>query len=88
MSTIKIPAAVVIQEVADEAVVLNTDNGQYYGLNEVGRRMVELVRACGDADAVTRQIEREYEVTAEQARTDLEKLLTDLESHGLVERVA
>ncbi|MGE3164271.1 MAG: PqqD family protein [Planctomycetota bacterium] len=73
-------------EVNGEAVILNFQDGVYYGLNEVGARVWELVqeRERSIAELVS-AITAEYEVEATRCEADLIALVTDLAKRGLVE---
>lgn len=77
-----------IQRVAGESVLLDLESGCYYGLDEVGTRMLELVRDEGGVEKVVAAIVAEYDVTEDRVRTDLMDLLAKLEEHGLVHRAA
>jgi hypothetical protein len=76
-----------LQEVGDEAVLLNLKDGVYFSLNEVGTRMVRLLREHGNLDLVVATLEAEYEAPPEQIRADMVTLLEEMVSHGLAERV-
>ena len=65
-------------------VLLNIDNQQYYGLNDVGARMWELLLELRSLDAVTERLEAEYEIDRETLRADLERLVRDLLHAGLL----
>jgi hypothetical protein len=67
-------------------VLLDLESGTYYGLDEVGTRMLELVREHGSVEPVVAAMLHEYEVGEEQLRRDLEDLLDKLAEHGLVQR--
>jgi hypothetical protein len=75
-------------EVEGESVILNLADGVYYGLDGVGARVWELLsEPCSVArlrDAVT----AEYEVDADTAARDLDRLLGELMGRGLVEAVS
>ncbi len=73
-----------LQKVGDEMVVLNLDNGQYYGLNDVGCRIVELLQELRDVEAVLSQLQQEYDVGAETLNRDMQDLLDELERHELI----
>ncbi len=67
-----------------ETVVLQLQSGTYYGLNEVGRRVWELIaepRTVGEICAV---ITREFEVEPERCERDVVALLNDLRGNGLI----
>ncbi len=86
MPTYTVPANVVFQTVGGEAVLLNLDSGEYFGLDDVGSRMLELVREQGDPDTVVQALAQEFDATVETLRSDLNDLLRQLEEHGLVEQ--
>ena len=84
-SSYRIPGAVTYQSVGDELILLNLENGRYYGLDEVGRLVFQALRE-GDSDQrIVDRICAEYEVGAARAAADLDALLTKLESEGLIQ---
>lgn len=62
---------VLIRDVGGEAVVLHLDEQKFFGLDEVGLRMVSLLREHGQIEPVYRALLDEYEVPADQLRRDL-----------------
>ncbi len=84
-SKIAIPQEVLFQEVGGEAVLLNLANGKYYGLDEVGTRMWQLLGQFGAIEPTVNALLTEYEVTEAQLRNDLQKLVEELASHQLIE---
>ena len=75
---------VLLQDLAGEAVLLNLENGLYYGLDEVGFRMFNLLVSSDSVQAAYEQLLQEYEVEPERLRSDLEQLLGNLLQNGLV----
>ena len=75
---------VLFQQLQDEAVLLNLDSGQYFGLDEVGTRIWNLVVEGNALPQVVSDIVEEYEVDSDRCEADLLKLLQDLEAQGLV----
>ena len=69
-----------------EAVLLDLASGTYFGLNEVGARVWELVEAGTTLGALRRALLDEFEVEERELTTDLARLLADLEQRGLVRR--
>ena len=69
---------VLFQPLGDEAVLLNLHNNRYYGLNEVGARMWQLLQEHGALDAVVTQMVAEYEVDEATLRQDLQTLIAQL----------
>ncbi len=77
-----------LQAVADETVILDPITGNYYTLDTVGTRMVELLQETGSIDAVVAGIVAEYESVDTIVRSDLQELLEAMAEHGLVEKTA
>lgn len=68
-----------------EAVILHVGSGSYYGLNEVGTRIWELVQRPSTIAAIRDEILNEYEVEVVQLEKDLSNILHQLLEKGLVE---
>jgi len=85
MPAYKIPDNVFFQEVNGEAVLLSLQGGFYYGLDEVGTTIWQLIgEEQLDPDQVVERLTEIYEVEAEQARNDLGEFLDDLRESGLI----
>ncbi len=72
------------QEVEGEAVLLDLDQGTYFGLDEVGTRIWQLIGAHGSARAVFDQMLEEFDVEPGRLEADLDDLLQALADNGLV----
>ncbi len=81
------PAHVLLQDLEGEAVLLNLNNGQYYGLDEVGNRMFQLITSANCLAAVYQTLLQEYKIEPDQLKTDLAAFLDHLLENGLVARV-
>ncbi len=77
---------VAVAEVGGEAVLLDLQTGQYYGVNEVGTRIWELVQEPRSLESIVDELERQYEVGRDLLETDAGKFLEQLLDHDLVER--
>jgi len=79
-------ASVVFQRIDDGAVLFAPSTEIYFGLNEVGARVWELLPpACTSLDDVCAELARAYpDVAATTLRTDVEELLAQLLAEGLV----
>ena len=73
-------------ELSGEAVLLNLASGQYYSLDETGTRMWVLLAEHGEIEPVIAALLQEYEVTEQQLRVDLDKLISDFTAQGLLEK--
>lgn len=71
--------------IGDEAVILNLDSGIYYGLNEIGNRIWQLVQQPQTVATLQASILQEYTVKPEICEQDLLALLQDLQANGLIE---
>ena len=83
--TLRIPERITFRRVRDEMALLNVDTGVYFGLDEIGARMWELLAEHGSLGAVAERMEQEYEVAPEQLRHDLLRLAEELQAKGLIE---
>jgi hypothetical protein len=83
-SIVRVREGVLCTEVGGEAVLLNLESGQYYGLDEVGTSMWSLLNQHEHLETVCRALLEEYEVTEEQVQQDLLGLIDELASQGLV----
>ena len=68
-----------------EQVILNLQDGVYYGLEDVGARIWQLLRKPTTIRAVLGALVEEYDVDPERCERDLRALLAELASRGLVE---
>ena len=75
----------VASDLAGEVILLSLTTAMYYGLNQVGARVWELVREPARVADVRDVIAREYDVEVQQAERDLLELLRQLAGAGLIE---
>lgn len=75
---------VLFRELEGEAVMLDLGSERYYGLDEVGARIWQLLDEHHDVETVVDQVLAEYEVEEEQLRSDLADLIDNLVDAGLV----
>jgi len=83
-TTFEVPDHVLARRTGDEMVVLNLDNEQYYGLDEVGTRFWDLVAAGGSFGSAVATLLEEYEVERDVLVHDLTALVGELSENGLV----
>ena len=75
----------VSSDLGGEVAILDLDSGLYYGLDEVGARVWELIRKPRVVEEIVGVILDEYDVGAEEGRGDVLALLRELADKGLVE---
>jgi hypothetical protein len=83
-STFVVPEHVLARKTGEEMVLLNLDNEQYYGLDEVGARFFELIEDGTPFGAAVDTLLAEYEVERDRLAVDLSTILGDLQRNGLV----
>ncbi|HEY9851466.1 MAG TPA: PqqD family protein [Leptolyngbyaceae cyanobacterium] len=81
---ISIAEDVLFRELDGESVILNLKSERYFGLDEVGTRMWEVLSSCESIEDAYEVLLSEYDVVPEQLRNDLYKLIENLVEHGLV----
>jgi hypothetical protein len=75
---------VLVQNLAEEAVLLNLDSEAYFGLNEMGTRMFTVLQEQNSIAEAHQQLLAEYDIDPESLKTDLLKLIEQLVEQGLV----
>jgi predicted transcriptional regulator len=75
---------VLYQVLDDELVLLNIANSQYYGLDNVGADMWNLLLEHREADIVVNRLREKYEVDETTVRCDLQTLIQSLRELGLL----
>ncbi len=70
---------------AGEAVILDVKSGAYYGLNEVGASIWNLIQEPKTVSEIRDAIVAEYEIEPEVCDRDLKELLKQLADKGLIE---
>jgi hypothetical protein len=75
----------VSSDLAGEAVILDFKSGVYYGLNEVGASIWNLIQEPKTVSEIRDAIVAEYEIEPEVCDRDLKVLLQQLEASGLIE---
>ena len=72
------------QEIGGEGVILDLKSSSYFGLDEVGVRLWQLLQANPSLQDACDTLLAEYEVESAQLEQDLVKLLDQLAEAGLV----
>lgn len=79
------PAHVLVRLLDQESVLLNLETEKYFGLDETGTRMWQLVTTSPNIDAAYEALLAEYDVPPEMLRENLTELLGHLIDHGLLQ---
>ena len=71
-------------DVNGEIVALHIDKGQCYGMNNVASRIWQLLAEPTSPEQICATLAREYDVELAACRADVDALLADLKSEGLI----
>jgi hypothetical protein len=83
-ASVSMSDAVVSCNVEDDAVILNLEDGEYHELNAVGADIWNKIQTPTTVDAIVAAMLEEYETDEETVRRDLDELLEEMRSKGLV----
>lgn len=81
---ITVPQQVLFRDLAGEAVLLNLQSGQYYGLNETGTRMWALLVQHGQVEPALQTLLAEYDVPEDRLQSELLGFVEELTSRNLL----
>jgi hypothetical protein len=84
-TTVRVSHDVLAQEVSGETVLLHLGRERYFGLNELGTRVWQLLGEHDNLGAVLARLLEEYDVEEQRLRADLEQLAQQLVEAGLLE---
>ena len=70
--------------VGEETVILHLERDIYYGLDQLGTRIWQLLKDGMAPVAISDIVVREYGVTRELIEADMRRFLSDLYAHGIV----
>jgi Coenzyme PQQ synthesis protein D (PqqD) len=81
---VEVPKDVLVRFVEKETVLLNLDTECYYGLDETGTRMWQVVTAAPSIEEAYAELLSEFDVEAELLRQHFSDLLERLADLGLL----
>lgn len=82
--TFTVPEEVLFQEVSGEIVLLDLASEKYFGLDEIGARIWQLLHSGSSVGEVLDQLQEEYDVAPETLASDVSELLENLSEAGLI----
>ena len=85
---VRVPDAVLISHLQEESVILNLDSERYFGLDDVGTRMLSVLSTSDSIEAAFESLRAEYDVDGQVLRQDLLALVESLVQQGIVEVAA
>ena len=83
----QIKEGVLFQKVDDESVLLEPETGNYFTLDPVGTYILDVMTSGVNLSEIVKQACSVYDVTQEQFKTDLEAIVKEMESLGLISKV-
>ena len=86
-SVVRVTASQVSSRLGDEVAILELDRGVYYGLNDTGSFLWNLMQKPVRVNEMRAALVEEFDVDAETAEKDLLRVLGDLRDAGLIEHV-
>ena len=85
---VRVPDGVLISQLQEESVILNLDSERYFGLDDVGTRMLSVLSTSDSIEAAFESLRAEYDVDGQVLRQDLLALVESLVQQGIVEIAA
>ena len=85
---VKATSGCISSRLGAETVILETERGTYFELDEVGSRIWELLQNPRAVDEIAAAVGAEFDVDEDRCREDVERLLAELHSRGLVTTIA
>ena len=82
---VTVPRGVVTRLVGGSTVILNSQTGRYFTLDEIGTRAWTALVASTSIEAALDRLLAEFQADPERLRLDIETLIDDLAERGLVE---
>jgi hypothetical protein len=76
---------VLVRFLDKESVLLNLETERYFGLDETGTRMWQIVTAAPSINAAYQELQNEYDVESELLRLHFTELLGRLVDNGLLQ---
>lgn len=71
--------------IEEESVLLNVEDGKYYGIDEVGTEIVSLLARNEHISNIVNKIARSYNVEETKVASDVERFIARLSQLKLVE---
>jgi len=82
---VRIPDDVLISRLQEDSVILNLDSERYFGLDDVGTRVLNVLTASDSIEAAYELLLEEYDVDGQVLRDDLLALIENLAKQGIIE---
>ncbi len=81
---VSVPDSVLFRNLDGEAVLLNLDSEEYFGLDSVGTDIWQAVTGDANIEEAFDALQAEYDVDAGQLRADMSEFIQELLNAGLI----
>ena len=85
LTRIRVPERVLMRQVGEEMVMLNLDEENYYGLNAVGARLMQIAENGATLEHIVEQLLTEFDVARAQLEIDVRQISAELIAIGLLD---
>ena len=79
-----IPDDILRNELNEESILLNLNGENYFGLDNIGTRMLNALVSSDSIHGAHQKILAEYDVDPERLQKDMSLFVESLHSHGLI----
>lgn len=83
----RLPDHILLADVDDEAVILNTDSEHYFGLNGTALRMLHVLNESPTLEDAHTTLLQQFDADPETLMKDLRSLVEQLKERGLIEEI-
>lgn len=85
---VRVPEQVLMRQVGEEMVMLNLERENYYGLNPVGARLMQIAESGATLEQISERLLEEFDAAREQVEGDVRSIAAELMAAGLLEQDA
>ena len=82
---VRVPDGVLISRLQEESVVLNLESERYFGLDDVGTRVLSVLTSADSIEAAYASLLAEYDVDGQVLRQYLLAIVESLLQQGIIE---
>ncbi len=83
--SVRVSTNTLSREVQGETVLLQLDSGEYFGLDEIGTRIWQLIVETGDLERVRDTLLDEYDADPAVLAADVTRLVDELTARQLID---
>jgi len=80
----KLNENIILKDMQGEAVLLNLDTGDYYSLNGVGNKIINLILEDMSVDEIAAELTGIYDIDEKTAKSDINSLIDDLIKNNIL----